>query len=282
MARIRTVKPDFFKHDGLFEAEIEFKMPLRIAYIGLWCCADKAGRFKWRPRQLKLDCLPYDDCDFSRVLDALATRGFLVKYRVDGEEYGCIPSFEKHQIINNREKASELPAPEQGDVVDPGVSGASVTRESRVGHASVTPLCNVTGEGKGKEGEGEGKGVCTEPASLALVQQGEPPVITLPLNSGAEHPVIKSQVDEWLELFPAVDVMQQLRTMRAWLQSNPQKRKTKAGIGRFITNWLAREQDRGGGSQPGTLRTHSRQAAIEANNRAAAEDFVNDIQGGFR
>ena len=31
--------------------------------------------------------------------------------------------------------------------------------------------------------------------------------------------------------------------------SNPSKRKTRRGVLRFVTNWLSREQDKGGASQ---------------------------------
>ncbi len=55
--------------------------------------------------------LPYDSIDFSRVLDALSSRGFILKYASTSGEIGLIPSFPRHQIINNREKLSELPAP---------------------------------------------------------------------------------------------------------------------------------------------------------------------------
>ena len=80
---------------------------------------------------------------------------------------------------------------------------------------------------------------CPEPSS-------EPPVITLPLNDGSEYSVTESDVEGWNISYPAVDVMQQLRNMREWLLSNPTRRKTKSGVRRFITTWLAREQDRGG------------------------------------
>ena len=72
-----------------------------------------------------------------------------------------------------------------------------------------------------------------------------PAAIILPLNDGTEYPVTEEQCQEWAGLYPAVDVMQQLRGMRGWLNANPQKRKTRRGINRFINAWLAREQDRG-------------------------------------
>jgi hypothetical protein len=109
--RIRTIKPEFFLHEGLFEAERAAKLPLRLAFAGLWCAADREGRFKWEPRRLGVQVLPYDNVDFSRVLDALATRGFIRKYASGTAEYGVIPSFTTHQVINNRERESELPEP---------------------------------------------------------------------------------------------------------------------------------------------------------------------------
>jgi len=160
--RIRTVKPEFFTHEALWELERETGLPVRVAYVGLWCCADREGRFKWEPRRLGVQILPYDEVDFSRVLHALTTRAFVVKYRVNDACFGCIPSFLKHQIINNRESESVFPPVESGeiDAVDneqlARVPHASITRQPRVPHASKA-------EGKGREGERNGKeGDCVE------------------------------------------------------------------------------------------------------------------------
>ena len=79
-----------------------------------------------------------------------------------------------------------------------------------------------------------------------------PPVIFLPLNDGTEYPVSQEQCHEWAGLYPAVDVIQQLRQMRAWLIANPRRRKTVRGINGFIVNWLSREQDK-----PGRKSTYS-------------------------
>ena len=71
-------------------------------------------------------------------------------------------------------------------------------------------------------------------------------VITLTLNDKTEHPIFKEQVEKWADLYPAVNVIQQLRGMKGWLDANPTKRKTKTGILRFINAWLIKTQDRGG------------------------------------
>lgn len=74
-----------------------------------------------------------------------------------------------------------------------------------------------------------------------------PPVVSLILNDKSLHDVFQSDIDGWAELYPAVDIMQELKKMKGWLESNPTKRKTKRGISRFINSWLARTQDSGGG-----------------------------------
>jgi hypothetical protein len=146
MARIRTIKPEFFRHEGLYEAEIESGLPLRVAFAALWTVADREGRFKWRPRELKLDCLPYDDVDFSRVLDALGTRGLIVQYEVDGESLGWIPTFSKHQVVNTRERASALPPPNNTN------KDNTLTREAPV------EVAGRTRHQTAKRGMGTGKG----------------------------------------------------------------------------------------------------------------------------
>jgi hypothetical protein len=148
--RIRTIKPEFFLHDALFEAEKESALPLRIAYIGLWCAADREGRFKWEPRRLGAAVLPYDMVDFSRVLDALVTRGYIERHASNGVDFGVIPSFVRHQLINNRESPSILPSPTEESIVI-----GSPTRDSRVTDACSTPLNLAKGEGKGREGKGK-------------------------------------------------------------------------------------------------------------------------------
>ena len=171
MARIRTIKPEFFKHSGLYDAERETSLPLRLAFAGLWVCADRAGRFKWRPRELKLEALPYDDVDFERVMDALATRGFVVRYASGDDEFGYIPSWKHHQFINNKEPQSSIPNPPINQHID-----ASATREQREEDANETRGVKE-GKGKGREGERKGQDalrdgvveeiVCAHPKSVA-------------------------------------------------------------------------------------------------------------------
>jgi hypothetical protein len=111
MGRIRTIKPEFFKHEQLYDLEEKHKLPIRLTFAGIWTCCDRAGRFKWQPRQLKADCIPYDPVDINAILNILLQGDFIRKYNEDGKDYGYVPSWEQHQYINNRETESVLPAP---------------------------------------------------------------------------------------------------------------------------------------------------------------------------
>lgn len=148
--RIRTVKPEFFLHDALFEAERSSGLPIRLAFIGIWCACDREGRFQWEPRRLGMAIMPYDCVDFSAIMDRLEAGGWLTRYEANGKVYGEVPSFATHQIINSRESPSRIPG-------NPSQSDASATRRARVEHASCDASCDASqGEGKGRGREKEG------------------------------------------------------------------------------------------------------------------------------
>lgn len=115
MARTRTIKPEFFAHAELYDAEQATGLPLRIAFAGLWCQADREGRFAWKPRELKLGVLPHDPLDFADVLDALDRFGFVESYVVAGKRYGVIPTFKAHQHCHIKEAPSRHPAPSEAE-----------------------------------------------------------------------------------------------------------------------------------------------------------------------
>lgn len=109
MSRSRNIKPGFFQNEILAECE-----PLaRLLFEGLWCEADREGRLEDRPKRIKAACLPYDDCDCEDLLDQLASRGFIVRYVVDGKGIIQVAKFSKHQNPHVKEAASSLPAPEK-------------------------------------------------------------------------------------------------------------------------------------------------------------------------
>ena len=82
---------------------------------------------------------------------------------------------------------------------------------------------------------------CAEPETVSA-----PPIISIILNDKTFFDVFSEDYNRWCELYPAVNVMQELRKMSSWSTDNPKRRKTKSGIRRFINAWLSKEQDKGG------------------------------------
>ncbi len=135
MARIRTIKPEFFLDEELAALSAYH----RLVFIGLWTQADKAGKLEDRPQRLKALLLPYENKDMESILTDLARENFITRYENSGGRYIKIKNFLKHQRPHHTELESEIP---------------DFNGEITVN----TPLDNGEKpdgrEGKGKEGKG--------------------------------------------------------------------------------------------------------------------------------
>lgn len=137
MARIRTIKPEFFTSEDIVSLT-----PLsRLFYVALWCESDREGRLEWKPGTFKMRYFPGDDCKINEMSDELLKAGLIYLYEANGKQYAEIPTFTEHQVINNRESESRIPSKPTKE--NPRVKAASgrVEAEGRK-------------EGKGKEGKG--------------------------------------------------------------------------------------------------------------------------------
>lgn len=140
MARIRTIKPDFYKSEQVAECH-----PLaRILFQGLWTLADRRGRLEDRPKRIKIEVLPYDDCDVDKLLDELVANNLIVRYESGGVKVIWCITFEKHQRITGKEAETESFLPEY----DQGNNGETLGKHL---DASQLPRKGRK-EGKGKEG----------------------------------------------------------------------------------------------------------------------------------
>lgn len=113
MARARNIKPQFFTNDELSELP-----PLaRLLFIGLWTIADFKGCFEYKPKRLKVQLLPYDDCDIEQLVSVLDKSRFISIYSVQGQTFGKVLNFNKHQNPhkNEKEKGSDIPDIYQND-----------------------------------------------------------------------------------------------------------------------------------------------------------------------
>lgn len=177
-----------------------------------------------------------DELVGARFLIALGDGLFLIKHwkinnAIPKDRYAPTTYTEYMENIDLKENGAytEKGTLKQGSPnLDTGSTKGCCVEEGRVGESSV----------------GESS-VSSEPTA------SEPPVITILTNSNEDYPVYADEVNEWQELYPSVDVMAELRKMKGWSHKDNPKRKTAKGMKRFITSWLAREQDKGGNVRGG-------------------------------
>lgn len=172
------------------------------------------------------------------------------------EDVITIPNWSKHQSLDSLEQRRENDRRRQAqrrknqrELIDKTASSHAisedVSRDSNVTSQKmsrdVTPL-----EVEGEREEERDKDTSSNEEVLGSDPPPDPTFISIILNNGSYYDVPMSKVERWKELYPAVDVEQELRKMAGWSEENQKKRKTRTGVGAFINNWLAREQDKGG------------------------------------
>lgn len=117
MARIRTVKPEFWTDETL----AEMSRDVRLLFLGLLNHVDDEGRCVDNEKLVKAAVFPLDDDVPStmvrRWLDELSTTRRVVLYEVAGRRYLQVANFKKHQKID-RPKTSTLPPPDDGRIID--------------------------------------------------------------------------------------------------------------------------------------------------------------------
>lgn len=113
--RARNIKPGFFKNYDLAQIAPPWG---RILFEGLWCMADREGRLKDRPEEIRAEIFPYDGDrlpDKIECLLNLLAKGpdpFIARYEVCGGKFIQILHFRLHQSPHPTEKQSNLPGPE--------------------------------------------------------------------------------------------------------------------------------------------------------------------------
>ncbi len=226
----------------------------RIAWIAMLAMADRHGCIHASvPGLARRAAITLDECkaaletflspdEYSRTPDYEGRRIEVIdggwrllnyfKYRDTRDEDA---KREADAARQRRHRASRLVSGADSDKSQPVTTTESRHAESvtkRDSHAMSHEVAQAEAEA-----EADGKDTPASPVAAP------PPFITLPMNTGEAWPVNPEMVAEWKQLFPAIDVEQCLRQMRAWCDAKPGNRKTKKGMKAFIVNWLGREQN---------------------------------------
>lgn len=248
--RIRTIKPEFWKHFGMSQLPAE----TRLLAIGLLNFADDEGYFNAHPALIRGELMPFDEKTkhIPPMLEALERIGYIeLTKAADGMPLGKITNFVKHQRINRPTVSKHSRKPH------PSLSESSVSPHDSLNHNSA--LERNREQGKEKE------------QGLLLAPDGAEPPADAPEGSTTDTPdgsgekkkrgaaaedlawapdtgwtgFTDTLMDELADAYPACDIRRQMLAMEQWLKANPAKAR-KSNWRKFVTNWLAKEQDRGG------------------------------------
>jgi hypothetical protein len=155
VARIRTIKPEFFMDEKLAEVD----RTTRMLFMGLFQHCDVAGRCEVTSRFLKATVFPYDDdlsgADVAGMLDKLEAHCFIVRYEVGGKPYLWVRNFCKHQRFSGKEAQTPSlipPCPQEGSERETNTETEGENAGSN-GEASL----EASGEEPGSDREASGK-----------------------------------------------------------------------------------------------------------------------------
>lgn len=106
MARIRTIKPDFWSDEKI----VQLTPLARLLFLGLLNFADDEGRMTYSPKKIKMLVFPGDEVDVPSCLDELLRQNLIRIYERNDRRYLAICNFAKHQKID-RKSPSQIPGP---------------------------------------------------------------------------------------------------------------------------------------------------------------------------
>ena len=117
MARIRTIKPEFWEDEKLAKLPVN----ARLMFIGTWNFADDNGALLANPVLMKSHIFPYEDIGISTIsewIDMLVENGMLIRTTYNGKDYLVIRKFLIHQKINRKSIRINIPLPVVLQVID--------------------------------------------------------------------------------------------------------------------------------------------------------------------
>jgi hypothetical protein len=210
MARIRTIKPEFWQDEQLAECSPHARL-LAIAILQL---CDANGVFRYIPLQIHAHAFPWEqEVNTPSLLGELEAAGYLFFYTAEGRRYGCVPGFPRHQRLQGKEAQScgIYPKPNQQDT---GEEALGNQRGSDGEYPGDSPGDTGTGNREQVTGEGE----CASPTAPSRSEQK-------PTSSGARGSRIPDDFD-----------LTDQRQDAAW-QQGLSEAETRTEFEKFVDYW---------------------------------------------
>jgi hypothetical protein len=160
MARIRTIKPEFWRNESLAAISAE----ACLLAVGLLNHCDDDGYFNFNPKLVQADIFPLRELfnTTTVLLRELSDIGYITVFQgLDGKVYGLIPNFVRHQVINKKNPSK--------------IKGLCELPYNYGSDTGVLPT--------GKEGNGKGNG--------KEIKEGKPSLSTAKLMACPQEEILK-------------------------------------------------------------------------------------------
>lgn len=145
MARIRTLKPEFFHDKDLAKCSPHARL-LAVALLQL---ADCEGRIRNIPMQIHSHAFPWEaEVNTPSLLGELQQVGFVILWEYEGEDYIWIPKFTEHQRLQGKEAQMESKLP----AYDPEKHENKGFTEKGSNGEYPSASRGITGKGTGEQG----------------------------------------------------------------------------------------------------------------------------------
>jgi hypothetical protein len=245
MARIRSIKPEFWTPEQIMECSTN----ARLLFIGLWNFCDDEGRHPESVRRLKAEVFPGDDLTLEGVqslVDELVAHGLIDVYETaQGEGFWQVTGWH-HQRIDKPQDSRFPPLSEC-------IPRTFQERSKNVPRPFPPDRSGV--DRSGVEGNGD--------SPFVERSTNEPAVLTFPCSGKIKNwNLTQSQIDEWSALFPTVDILAESRKALAWVKAKTPK--TAKGMPQYLVGWFGRTNDKQrGNAQPLTRTERNRKVIAE-------------------
>jgi len=186
MARIRTIKPDFWKD---YDLATQHSRDARLLYIGMWNFADDHGVLEGPPERIKAEIFPYESVNVRKLLSELIQSKRVLEYQSENSTYFWLTKLNKHQKLD-RPRESNLPMPSD-----------EIIRNHMISDEISCTRARAVVEGKVREGISKGS---EEGGNSSAQEQSEEPLMSF---------------DEFWDLYPRKKSKGQAE--KAWKGLNP-------------------------------------------------------------
>jgi hypothetical protein len=183
MARIRTIKPEFFTSEQVADCS----PTARLLFVGLWCFCDDGGVHPASAKRLKMELFPGDDMTEEAVLSLvseLTDVGLLSEYSAQGKKWWAVTGWHHQKIEKPNFRYPPPPFADHSPTIRLPVDDSSPPEGNGRESNGIPP--------NPLEGEREPKTKNKKDSPLARIES-----TVFPL--GLDTPEVREAVGQWIE-----------------------------------------------------------------------------------